>query len=56
MQDMVHIISVTKVIQLIFIYSLRATLHDLAFGDSPPIALVQAVPLIMDMLVQSIIT
>ncbi|KAH9796533.1 cysteine-rich receptor-like protein kinase 10 [Citrus sinensis] len=35
-QDMVHIISVTKVIQLIFIYSLTATLHDPAFGDSPP--------------------
>lgn len=33
---MVHIISVTKVIQLIFIYSLTATLHDPAFGDSPP--------------------
>lgn len=33
---MVHISSVTKVIQLIFIYFLTATLHDLAFGDSPP--------------------
>ncbi|KAK9223656.1 hypothetical protein WN944_012102 [Citrus x changshan-huyou] len=35
-QDMAHIISVSKVIQLIFIYSLTATPHDLAFGDSPP--------------------
>ncbi|KDO39535.1 hypothetical protein CISIN_1g041746mg [Citrus sinensis] len=33
---MAHIISVSKVIQLIFIYSLTATPHDLAFGDSPP--------------------